>query len=173
MPQHRGWVTLRNVSRSRPLPQARRLRQRKRIPRCHDGCRRQSVACSMLRHQLLDTSRGRIVTLLQRGGLTADEIATQLSLTPNAVRAQLTGMERDNVVQRTSRRPGTTRPSHVFELTPEVEQLLSQAYVPFLTHLVQLFSNALPAADVDRVMRDVGKAFAKELPIGIPQPDLA
>ena len=84
----------------------------------------------MLRQQLLDTSRGRIVTLLRRGGLTVDEIAGQVALTPNAVRAQLMAMERDGVVRRTGRRPGTTRPSHVFELTPEVEQLLSQAYVP-------------------------------------------
>jgi DeoR family transcriptional regulator, suf operon transcriptional repressor len=127
----------------------------------------------MLRHQLLDTTRGRIVTLLQRGGLTADDIATQLALTPNAVRAQLTAMERDGVVQRTGRRPGTTRPSHVFELMPEVEQLLSQAYVPFLTHLIQVFSNALPADDVDRLMRDVGSAFARELPLGTPKGDLA
>lgn len=126
----------------------------------------------MLRHQLLDSSRGRIVTLLQRGGLTADEIATQLALTPNAVRAQLTAMERDGVVEKTGRRPGTTRPSHVFELTTEVEQVLSQAYVPFLTHVIQLFSRALPASDVDRLMRDAGKALAKDLPIGKPDSDL-
>lgn len=127
----------------------------------------------MLRQQLLDTSRGRIVTLLRRGGLTVDEIAGQVALTPNAVRAQLMAMERDGVVRRTGRRPGTTRPSHVFELTPEVEQLLSQAYVPFLTHLIQLFSNALPANDVDRLMRDVGRALAKDLPIANPQLDFA
>jgi len=127
----------------------------------------------MLKHQLLDTSRGRIVTLLQRGGLTADEIAAQLALTPNAVRAQLTAMQRDGVVERTGRRPGTTRPSSVFELTAEVEQLLSQAYVPFLTHLIQVFSNALPPDDVDRLMRDVGQAFARELPMGRPPASLA
>jgi predicted ArsR family transcriptional regulator len=62
----------------------------------------------MLRQQLLDTSRGRIVTLLQHGGLTVDDIASQLGLTANAVRAQITAMERDGVVQRVGRRPGTT-----------------------------------------------------------------
>src|SRR5919108_4773445 len=117
----------------------------------------------MLKQQLHETSRGRIVTLLRRGGLTVDDIASQLGLTPNAVRAQLTGMERDGVVHRTGRRPGTTRPSHVFELTPAVEQLLSQAYVPFLVQLVPVFSNALPAARVNVLMRDVGKGLASEL----------
>jgi DeoR family transcriptional regulator, suf operon transcriptional repressor len=120
----------------------------------------------MLRQQLLDSSRGRIVTLLRHGGLTVDDIASQLVLTPNAVRAQMTAMERDGVVRRAGRRPGTTRPSHVFELTPEVEQLLSEAYVPFLTQLVRLFADALPTTEVDTVMRNVGKGLANELPLG-------
>src|SRR5947209_16225746 len=98
----------------------------------------------MLRNQLLDSSRGRIVTLLQQGELTADEIATKLGLTASAVRAQITAMERDGVIRRMGRRPGTTRPSQVFELTSEVEHLLSRAYIPVLSQLVRVFSNALP-----------------------------
>lgn len=124
----------------------------------------------MLRQQLLDTSRGRIVTLLQRGALTVDDLASRLGLTPNAVRAQLTAMERDGVVQRAGRRPGTTRPSHVFELTPEVEHLLSQAYLPFLTQLVRVFADALPAEQVDIVMRKVGQGWAGELAAGEKAP---
>ena len=120
----------------------------------------------MLRQQLLDTSRGRIITLLQQGSLTVDDLASKLSLTANAVRAHLTGMERDGLVQRAGRRPGTTRPSHVFELTPEVEQLLSQAYVPFLTQLVRVFASALPPRQVKRLMRNAGKALANELLVG-------
>lgn len=128
----------------------------------------------MLRQQLLDTSRGRIVTLLQRGGLTIGQIASELELTANAVRAQMTVMERDGVVRRSGRRPGTTRPFHVFELTPEVEQLLSQAYVPLLTQLVQVFARALPAEQVMALMRTAGKGLAHDLPtLRRPIPDLA
>jgi predicted ArsR family transcriptional regulator len=118
----------------------------------------------MLRQQLLDTSRGRIVTLLQRGGLTVDDIASKLGLTANAVRAQLTAMQRDGVVHSVGRRPGTTRPSQVFALTPDVEQLLSQAYLPFLTQLVDVFAEALPGRDVERLMRRVGKELAAGVP---------
>lgn len=118
----------------------------------------------MLRQQLLDTSRGRIVTLLQRGALTVDDMAAELAITANAVRAQITAMERDGVVRRVGRRPGITRPFHVFELTPEVEQLLSQAYVPLLTQLVQVFASALPTKQVDALMRQAGKGLANELP---------
>jgi DeoR family transcriptional regulator, suf operon transcriptional repressor len=120
----------------------------------------------MLRQQLLDTSRGRIVTLLQGGGLTADDIATQLGLTRSAIRIQIAAMERDGVVRKVGKRPGTTRPSNVYELTPEVEQLLSKAYIPVLTHLVEVFSEALPAEQVETLLRRTGKGLARELTRG-------
>ena len=117
----------------------------------------------MLRQQLLDSSRGRIVTLLRRGGLTTDDIASKLKLTASAVRAHLTSMERDGVVQRVGRRPGATRPFHVFELTPEVEQLLSQAYVPLLTQLIRVFTRGLPSKTVNRLMHESGRELAEDL----------
>jgi predicted ArsR family transcriptional regulator len=82
----------------------------------------------MLKQQLLASSRGRIVGLLRGGRSTAVEIATKLGLTRSAVRAHITSIERDGVVGRVGQRQGTTRPSQVFDLTPEVEQLLSSAY---------------------------------------------
>lgn len=120
----------------------------------------------MLRQQLLDTSRGRIVSTLQQGGLTADDIATKLGLTRSAVRVQIAAMERDGVVRRVGKRPGTTRPSHVYELTPEVEQLLSKAYIPLLTHLVGVFAEALPPQQVESLLRKAGRAVAGELSAG-------
>jgi predicted ArsR family transcriptional regulator len=120
----------------------------------------------LLRKQLLDTSRGRIVTLLQAGRLTADEIATKMNLTRSAVRLQITAMERDGVVRRAGKRPGTTRPSQVFELTPEVEQLLSKAYIPLLTQLVGAFVEALPAHQMATLLRRAGKGLARELTQG-------
>jgi predicted ArsR family transcriptional regulator len=120
----------------------------------------------MLRKQLLDTTRGRIVSALQAGGLTSDDIASKLGLTRSAVRVQINAMERDGVVKRVGKRPGTTRPSHVFELTPEVEQLLSKAYIPLLTNLVGVFAQALSAQQVDALLRQTGKALANELARG-------
>ena len=120
----------------------------------------------LLRQQLLDTSRGRIVTLLQAGGLTADDVANKLGLTRSAVRVQITAMERDGVVRKVGKRPGTTRPSHIYELTPEIEQLLSKAYIPLLTHLVGVFAEALPAQQVEALLRRSGKALASELSRG-------
>lgn len=118
---------------------------------------------AILKKQLLDSSRGRIVTLLRASGLTADDIASKLALTRSAIRAQLTGMERDGVVRRAGQRPGTTRPSHVFELTPEVHQLLSSAYVPLLTQLVDVFTDGLPPDHLVKMLRQTGKRLADEL----------
>jgi predicted ArsR family transcriptional regulator len=117
----------------------------------------------VLRQQLLDTSRGRIVSLLRQGGLTADDLAAKLRLTRSAVRAQIAAMDRDGVVRRAGKRAGTTRPSHVFELTPEIEQLLSKAYIPVLTRLVEVFAEALPSEQLEALLRRTGEGLAVEL----------
>jgi DeoR family transcriptional regulator, suf operon transcriptional repressor len=120
----------------------------------------------LLKKQLLDSSRGRIVNLLRGGGLTADDIAAKLGLTRSAIRAHITAMERDGLVRRAGQRAGTTRPFHVFELTPEVEQLLSSAYVPLLTTLIDVFARGLPASQLERMLRQAGKNLARELSAG-------
>ncbi|MGH9173837.1 MAG: hypothetical protein ACRD1H_05750, partial [Vicinamibacterales bacterium] len=58
------------------------------------------------------------------------------------------------------------RPSRVFELTPEVEQLLSRAYIPLLTHLVDVFANRLPSRQLDALLREAGRKLAHDLSPG-------
>jgi predicted ArsR family transcriptional regulator len=147
--------------RAAPL---QRLTQRKHGYDEDDGLRHSSERMAeTLRQQLLDTSRGRIVTLLRAGGRTVEDLAKKLGLTSSAVRIQTAAMERDGVVKRAGKKPGTTRPSLVYELTPEIEQLLSKAYVPLLMHLVDAFAQALPAEQVETLLRTTGKGLAGEL----------
>jgi predicted ArsR family transcriptional regulator len=117
----------------------------------------------MLRRQLLDTTRGRIVALLQKDPLAVDDIAAELGLTRNAVRNHITSMERDGVIQRVGRRPGTTRPFQTYELTPEVDQLLSRAYIPFISQLISVLGNALPGDEVERLVREAGRGLGQLL----------
>jgi DeoR family suf operon transcriptional repressor len=98
--------------------------------------------------------------------LTADDVARRLGLTRSAVRIQITAMERDGVVRKVGKRPGITRPSHVFELTPEVDQLLSKAYIPLLTGLVDVFAEALPADQIEALLRRTGNGLAQQLTRG-------
>lgn len=119
----------------------------------------------MLRKQLLDGStRGRIVAMLQRGPFTADEMASTLGVTPAAVRSQITAMERDGIVRRAGRRSGTTRPFQTFELTPEVEQLLSGAYLPLLIELLRQASTHIKPKQLTDLMRSTGRGLAARLP---------
>jgi predicted ArsR family transcriptional regulator len=124
----------------------------------------------MLRKQFLQTSRGRIAEILQRGPATVEQLASALRLTPNAVRAQLIVMERDGLIQRAGMVAGTTRPSHTYELTPTFEQLLSSAYVPLLTHLVRTFAQGLERDRLQALMRQTGKSLAADVGAGRPLP---
>jgi len=116
----------------------------------------------MLRRHLLDSSssRGRIVALLRRGPRTADEMAVDLKLTSAAIRAQITAMQRDGIVQRAGQRAGATRPSQTFALTADVEQLLSGAYVPLLFELVRESAARLEPKEFRALMRNAGKGLA-------------
>ncbi len=122
----------------------------------------------MFSKQLLDSTRGRIVTALRPGQLTAEDLASSLGLTRSAIRAHLTSMERDGVVRRRGQRPGATRPAVLFELTAEAEQLLSGAYIPLLTQLVDVFVDALPPTQQEALLRQTGRRLAIELIGGRP-----
>ncbi len=119
-----------------------------------------------LRKQLLDSSRGRLVSLLRRGRQTADDMAAALGLTRSAIRAHLTAMERDGLVRRAGQRRGATRPSLTFELTPDVEQALSRAYVPVLVRLIDVIAEGLPADHLDAMLRRTGRRLAEDLSRG-------
>jgi predicted ArsR family transcriptional regulator len=62
----------------------------------------------------------------------------------------------------------------VYELTTEVEQLLSSAYVLLLTQLVDVFAAGLPAGQLETMLRQAGRQLADELSRGKrPAGDLA
>jgi len=112
----------------------------------------------------LEGTRGRIIDLVRRTPTTVTEIATQLGLTYNAVRAHLAALERDGLVRTGPLRRVGTKPSAVYELAPGVDDALSRAYMPFASHLVRALSERMPDADLDALMRDVGDRLAAEWP---------
>jgi predicted ArsR family transcriptional regulator len=52
-----------------------------------------------LDRKFFESTRGQIVTLLRRAGLTVDELAQEVGLTNNGVRAHLATLERDGIVR--------------------------------------------------------------------------
>ncbi len=76
-----------------------------------------------LDQRFLESTRGRIVRLLRGSSRTVEELATQLELTDNAVRAHLTTLERDGLVRQSGVRRGARKPHFTYSLTPEAEKL--------------------------------------------------
>lgn len=122
--------------------------------------------------RLLETTRGRVVALLRQGDMTVDELAAALGLTDNAVRAHLVSLERDGLVQPGERRGGRVgKPATSYRISPEVELLVSRAYLPLLTGLLEALGDQLPADQLRPLLQEAGNRMAA----GIEQPrgDLA
>ena len=117
-----------------------------------------------LGQRFFGSTRGRIVTLLRRRGLTVDELAAEVSLTNNGVRAHLATLERDGLVtQRGSVRSssGGGKPAYVYRLTPEAEALFPKAYEPVLGRLLDVLSGELAPEESEAMLREVGRRMAE------------
>lgn len=112
----------------------------------------------------LEGTRGRIVSLLRRSTLTANEIAARLGLTHNAVRVQLTALQRDELVREGGLQSSATRPAVLYELAPAAELVLSRAYIPFIAQLVRVLGEQLPPEQLEDVMRATGRRLAAKWP---------
>jgi predicted ArsR family transcriptional regulator len=112
--------------------------------------------------RFLESTRGRIVALLRRGARTVEELAQSVELTDNAVRAQLTSLERDGLVRQDGvrRGAGAGKPAVLYELHPDAETLLSAAYPPVLTALLEALVDELPHERSDELLRNVGRRLA-------------
>jgi predicted ArsR family transcriptional regulator len=114
--------------------------------------------------RFFETTRGQIVVLLRRARRTVDDLAGALELTDNAVRAHLTSLERDGLVQQHGLRRGERRPSLVYELTSQAEQLFPKAHEPVLSRLVAVLHERLAPRDLDAALQEVGRRIASEYP---------
>ena len=113
--------------------------------------------------RFFESRRGRIVTLLRRSGRTVEELARELDLTDNGVRAHLATLERDGLVwQRGSvRRSGGGKPAYVYELMPEAEELFPKAYEPVLEQLLSVLAERLGTEESEALLRAVGRRMAE------------
>lgn len=109
-------------------------------------------------------TRGRIVELLRRSALSANEIAARLGVTHNAVRSHLAALIQAGLVREGGMKPSVSRPAVVYELAPGADALLSHAYIPFVAHLLRALGERLSEAELHELMRTVGRSLAAEWP---------
>lgn len=116
---------------------------------------------SKLDKRFFASTRGRLVTLLRGATKTVNELAKELELTDNAVRAHLLSLERDGLIRQSGIQRGTRKPHFAYELTPEAEHLFPKAYDALLNQLITVLKGRLAPKAVDAVLREVGRSLAK------------
>lgn len=110
--------------------------------------------------RFFDSTRGRIVALLRGTSRTVNELAEELSLTDNAVRAHLLSLERDGLVTQSGVQRGTRKPHFAYELAAEAERLFPKAYDALLNQLITVLKGRLTPAALEEVLREVGRSLA-------------
>jgi len=84
------------------------------------------------------STRMEVLELLRRKGhATAEAIAADLGVTPNAVRQHLTNLERDGFVVSHSERGARGRPSLLFSLTERADSVFPKRYGQLATMVLQ------------------------------------
>ncbi|HYC50438.1 MAG TPA: helix-turn-helix domain-containing protein [Gemmatimonadaceae bacterium] len=115
-----------------------------------------------LNARFMESTRGRILSLLRIGPHTVEELRSALELTDNAVRPHLVALERDGLVRQvgTRRGEGAGKPAVLYEMTTEAEPLLSRAYAPVLAALLEVLEEELPSRESRKVLRATGRRLA-------------
>lgn len=107
-----------------------------------------------------ESTRGQVLGLLRRGIGTVEELANELRLTDNAVRAHLITLERDGLVERLGTQPGLRKPHVHYVLTVEAEQLYPKAYSTLFNQLLTTLKERNSAEEVEEILNEVARSLA-------------
>src|SRR5204862_7182004 len=114
------------------------------------------------RERLFKSTRGKILDLLRTRERTVNELAAELRLTDNAVRAHLASLERDRLVSQSGMKPGVRKPHVTYALGPEAEQLSPKAYGRLVSLLMSMFSRHIKPQDLRAGLRAAGRSVAQQ-----------
>lgn len=109
------------------------------------------------------STRGQIVTRLRGSKCTVNQLADELQLTDNAVRAHLLSLERDGLVRQSGIERGKRKPHFAYELTDEAEGLFPKAYDALLNKLISVLKGRMSSKGLKEVLREVGRTLAGDL----------
>jgi predicted ArsR family transcriptional regulator len=113
--------------------------------------------------RFLETTRGRIVSLLRRGRASVEELARAVGLTDNAVRSHLATLERDGLIRQEGVRrvAGAGKPATLYEIHPDADVLFSRAFQPVLEALLEELSQGTSPPSGDELMKRIGHRLAR------------
>src|SRR5262245_17536245 len=115
-----------------------------------------------LNKRFFDSTRGQIVGLLRGSRSTVNDLADNLGLTDNAVRAHLITLERDGLIRQSGLQKGVRKPHFAYELTPEAEHLFPKAYDTLLNQFITVLKARLSPRAFRQALRAVGRSLAEQ-----------
>jgi len=111
--------------------------------------------------RFFESTRGQIIRLMRGTTKSVNQLAEELELTDNAVRAQLLSLERDGLIHQSGIQRGTRKPHFAYELTSEAENLFPKAYDAVLTQLIAVLKGQLTPDALEKALREVGSSLAR------------
>jgi predicted ArsR family transcriptional regulator len=89
--------------------------------------------------------------------MTVDELALALDLTRSAVRAHLSTLHHDGLVEQRGARRGLSKPARLYAASTNAQLLLSRAYAPILTQVLHVIAGRMSQSEFQSVMHEVGR----------------
>jgi len=116
--------------------------------------------------RLLAGSRGRIVAELRKGPATVNELMERLSMSANAVRSQLSALERDElVIVQPGSSAGVGKPPNTYQLTVDVGSLTPKAYADVLDIVLSATRNRVGPQRYALILDDAAACIAGDRPL--------
>jgi predicted ArsR family transcriptional regulator len=115
------------------------------------------MAVTILDSRFFESTLGKIVTARRGGGRTVNELAEQLSLSDNAVRAHLLTLERDGLVTPGGTVKGYRKPHFVYVLTEDARHIFPKFYDSLFNRLLDSLKRRLPVSGVIAMLEEVGR----------------
>lgn len=115
--------------------------------------------------KFFESTRGQIVLLLLDEPRTVKDLAEELDLTDNAVRAHLVALERDGLVRQQGERRSGGRPAYLYRVTSEADALFPKAYDLALNHLIHVLRERFGKDELEEILRETGRRAARSLAV--------
>ena len=109
-------------------------------------------------------ARNRIIQLLRKRTCTVEDLAKELGVTENAIRAQIALLRREGLVEPAGEQKGTRKPALIYGPTRNVDSYFSKAYPSVLITLVDVLADQVSPEEFLTVMKKLGQRLAISRP---------
>lgn len=116
----------------------------------------------MIDKRFFESTRGQIVLLLRESDKTVSELASDLELSDNAVRAHLLTLERDRLVIQSGSSKGFRKPHFTYCLTAEAQDLFPKSYDSLFNLLLNVLKKHLSPSALKDMLFEVGHRIGVE-----------